>query len=69
MAKVILTSEARLADRIIRCLPQNSKVAAVNGYSRQKQDYRTKEVYPKILPEVIKILDLAGYEIKEKETL
>lgn len=69
MAKVILTSEARLADRIIRCLPQNSKVAAVNGLSRQAQSYRTKNIYPRMLQEAIKILDLAGYEIKEKETL
>ena len=44
MAKVILTKEARLADRILRFL----------------------NVYPKTFPEFIKMLDLAGYEIREK---
>lgn len=67
MPKVILTKEARMADRIIRCLPRNKEVAAVNGISQQAQLYRTKNVYPKLLVEIIHVLDMAGYEIREKE--
>lgn len=66
MAKVILTKESRLADRILRCLPKKSQVAAELGISRQAYGYRFSEVYPRTFPEFIKMLDLAGYEIIEK---
>lgn len=66
MAKVILTKESRLADRILRCLPKKTQVAAELGISRQAYGYRFSEVYPRTFPEFIKILDLAGYEIREK---
>lgn len=73
MPRVYLTEKQRAeakvrnqANRIIRCLPANYLVAAELGNTRQKQNYRTKEVYPTMLIEVIKILDMAGYEIKEK---
>lgn len=66
MAKVILTKESRLADRILRCLPKKSQVAAELGISRQAYGYRFSEVYPRTFPEFIKMLDLAGYEIREK---
>ena len=66
MAKVILTKESRLADRILRCLPKKSQVAAELGISRQAYGYRVSEVYPRTFPEFIKMLDLAGYEIREK---
>ena len=66
MAKVILTKESRLADRILRCLPKKSQVAAELGISRQAYGYRFLEVYPRTFPEFIKMLDLAGYEIREK---
>lgn len=66
MAKVILTKESRLADRILRCLPKKTQVAAELGISRQAYGYRFSEVYPRTFPEFIKMLDLAGYEIREK---
>lgn len=66
MAKVILTEEARKADRILRCLPKKTQVAAELGISRQAYGYRFLNVYPKTFPEFIKMLDLAGYEIREK---
>lgn len=69
MAKVILTKESRLADRILRCLPKKSQVAAELGISRQAYGYRFSEVYPRTFPEFIKMLDLAGYEIREKGEL
>ena len=31
MAKVILTKESRMADRILRCLPKKTQVAAELG--------------------------------------
>lgn len=67
MAKVILTKSARLVDRILRCLPKQKEVAAVLGESPQTINYRIKNVYPKTLSELIILLELAGYEIKEKE--
>lgn len=67
MAKVILNKDARTADRIIRCLPRTTDVAKRLDTSRQTASYRIKNVYPKMLVELITILDLAGYEIKEKE--
>ena len=65
MAKVILTEEARKADRILRCLPKKTQVAAELGISRQAYGYRFSEVYPRTFPEFT-MLDLAGYEIREK---
>ena len=66
MEKVILTKESRMADRILRCLPKKTQVAAELGISRQAYGYRFSEVYPRTFPEFIKMLDLAGYEIREK---
>lgn len=67
MAKVILTKEARQADRIIRCLPKQKQCADVLGISPQLMHYRLANVYPEQLVETIKLLDLAGYQITEKE--
>lgn len=67
MAKVILSREGRLTDRILRCLPKQKTVAEVLGESPQAINYRIKNVYPKQIRELIILLDLAGYEIKEKE--
>lgn len=67
MAKVILTKEARQADKIIRCLPRQIDVADKLGISKQLARYRILNVYPSMIVECIKLLDLAGYEIKEKE--
>lgn len=67
MAKVILTKERRMADRIIRCMPSGAEIGRQLGESSQIMNYRKREVYPKVLPELIKVLDLAGYEIKERE--
>lgn len=66
MPKVFLSKEDKLADRIIRSLPKNKEVAEANGMSQQAQLYRTKNVYPKLLVEFMHVLDLAGYEIREK---
>lgn len=74
MPKVYLTKkevqEAKirnLAKRIIRCLPKNVTVAEALGNSQATQSYRKNHVYPEMLAECIKILDLAGYEVTEKQ--
>lgn len=67
MAKVILTKESRMADRIIKCLPKQVTVAKALGESPQLISYRMKNIYPKQISELITLLDLAGYEIREKE--
>jgi len=69
MAKVILNKNRRKAERIIRCLPRNIEVAEALGNSQQKQLYRTEHVYPEVIAELITVLDLAGYEIREKDEL
>lgn len=66
MPKVILTKESRMADRIIRSLPQQKEVAKKLNISQQLVSYRIKNVYPTELVELIKLLDLAGYEVTEK---
>ena len=35
--------------------------------SQQTICYRLQKIYPKVLPDLIRILDLMGYEIKRKE--
>lgn len=67
MAKVILSKEGRLADRILRCLPKQVTVAEALGESPQVISHRIRKVYPQQISELIVLLDLAGYEIKEKE--
>lgn len=67
MAKVILTKERRMADRIIRSLPKQTLVASELGVSPQKLNYRIKNVYPDEMAEFIKVIELAGYEIAERE--
>ena len=68
MPKVILTKEQRLADRIIKCLPQQQTVASELGYSQQTTSYRINHVYPKAIVEVIKLMKLAGYDVVESES-
>lgn len=41
-------------------------IAAEICESQQTVSYRLKNVYPIVLPDLIRILDMAGYEIKEK---
>lgn len=67
MAKVILTKERRQAERILNSLPRQKIIAKELGISQQLVSYRLKEVYPDQLENIIKILELANYEIKERE--
>lgn len=67
MAKIILSKERRQADRIVRSIPQPVKVAERLNISRQLARYHINTLYPRILEELIIVLDMAGYEIREKE--
>lgn len=49
-----------------RLLKQKDIAFEINE-SQQTVSYRLKKVYPEVLPDLIRILDMAGYEIKEKE--
>lgn len=66
MPRVYLSKEERQAARVIRSLPRNVDVARRLNESRQTIGYRKKNVYQKMLEEALILLDLAGYEIKEK---
>lgn len=69
MAKVILTKEAKLANRIIRCLPKQKVIADELGISQQLVSYRINHTYQKEISDFIKLLNLAGYEVVESENL
>lgn len=67
MPKIILGSERRLADRIIRNLPKQSEIAKELRISQQLVSYRIKNVYPEQLADLIRICNLAGYEVRERD--
>lgn len=52
--------------RDIRTVKQKEIAQEINE-SIATVSYRLKNVYPRFLEDMIRILDLAGYEIKEKE--
>lgn len=69
MPKSTLTWYKSKAKRIlndIRCVKHTALATALNE-SPQVISYRLKNVYPEVFEDVIRLLDLAGYEIKEKE--
>lgn len=47
-------------------LLKQKDIANMINESQQTVSYRLKNVYPAVLPDIIRILDMAGYEIKEK---
>lgn len=69
MPKCSLTWYKSKANRLLkdfRLLRQKDIAIAINE-SQQTVSYRIRNVYPEVLPDIIRILDMAGYEIKEKE--
>ena len=48
-------------------LIRQKDMASVLNESQQVISYRLKNVYPKMMPELLQMLDMAGYEIKKKE--
>lgn len=59
-------TRARRIFRDVKALKQK-EIAILLNESSQVISYRIKNVYEKELSDWIQILDLAGYEIKEKE--
>ena len=68
MPKSTLTWYKSKANRIIKDIKflKQTEIAQELNDSKQKFSYRVNNIYPKILPELIIVLDKAGYEIKEK---
>lgn len=69
MAKSTLTWYKTKSNRILkdfRLLKQKDIATEINE-SQQTVSYRLKNVYPVVLPDIIRILNMAGYEIREKE--
>lgn len=69
MPKSTLTwykSKTRRIMRDIKALKQKDIATEINE-SQQVVSYRIKNCYEKELSDWVRILDLAGYEIKEKE--
>ena len=67
MPRIIYGKEARLAAKIMRNLPRQIDIAKALGEKKQTIHYRVKEVYPEMLEEAIKLMDMAGYEVREKD--
>lgn len=67
MSRIIYGNEARLAAKIIRNLPRQVEIASRLGLPKQNVHYRLNEVYPEMLEEALKLIDMAGFEIKEKD--
>lgn len=68
MPKSKLTWYKSKANRIIKVLkaePQKELATAINE-SQQVISYRLKNVYPEFLEDMIRLLDVCGYEIVEK---
>lgn len=68
MPKCSLTWYKSKANRLLKDIKylRQTEVAEKLNDSKQKFSYRVNNVYPKILPELIIVLDMAGYEIREK---
>ena len=58
--------EAILAKKIIKNLPQQKVIAERLGIKQNTESYREANVYPKMLKEAIILIEMAGYEVKEK---
>ena len=69
MAKSSLTWYKSQATRICKDLRliKQQDIATELNISQQLASYRLRKVYPKMFEDLIRLLNLAGYEIKEKE--
>lgn len=69
MPKSTLTWYKSKSNRILKDfrLLKQKDIAFEIGESQQTVSYRLRNVYPEVLPDLIRILNMAGYEIKEKE--
>lgn len=46
---------------------KQADIAHEINQSQQTVSYRINKVYPQVIEDLVRILELAGYEIKEKE--
>lgn len=68
MPKCSLTWHKSKANRIMRDIKslKQQDIADEIGESQQTVSYRIRKQYPNIMPDLIKVLNLAGYEIVQK---
>ena len=68
MPKSTLTWYKSKSNRILKDfrLLKQKDIAFEIGESQQTVSYRLRNVYPEVLPDLIRILNMAGYEIVEK---
>lgn len=68
MPRSTLTWYKSKTNRILKDfrLLKQKDIAHEIGESQQVVSYRLKNVYPEVLSELVRILDMAGYEIVEK---
>lgn len=53
--------------KLLRAEKQQDVANLLNEKSRQVISYRMREVYPEQLEDWLRLLDLIGYEVKEKD--
>ena len=68
MAFCKLTKHGALVRRIMNAVKalKQKDISDEVGRSQQDVSYRIRNVYPEIFEEMITILEMAGYEVKEK---
>lgn len=68
MAFCSLTKHGALVRRIMNAVKalKQKDISDEVGRSQQDVSYRIRNVYPEIFEEMITILEMAGYEVKEK---
>lgn len=69
MPKSTLTWYKTKSNRILKDfkLLKQKDIAVEINESQQTVSYRLRNIYPEVLPDLIRILNMAGYEIVEKE--
>lgn len=68
MAFCSLTKHGALVRRIMNAVKalKQKDISDEVGRSQQDVSYRIRNVYPEIFEEMITILEMAGYEVREK---
>ena len=68
MARCYLTKNGQQVTRIMNAIKvlRQKDIAEEICESQQTVSYRIRNVYPVVIEDLLSILDMAGYEIKEK---
>jgi len=68
MARCYLTKNGQQVNRIMNAIKalRQKDIAEEICESQQTVSYRIRNVYPVVIEDLVSILEMAGYEIKEK---